>query len=74
MQALPPQWLDAVIDSVILKNDANAIARAVAHSDRFMAAIQQGIQNAKSAPPGMPGPTHAQFIREAIQEAVAATT
>lgn len=68
--ALAPHWLDSVIEGVIRENNPDAVARAIAHSDRFLGAIRDGIERARNAPPGMMGPTHAQYIRQAVQEAV----
>lgn len=70
LNMLRPHWLDDVIDSVIRENNANAVARAISHSPHFLKAIEKGIADAKHAKPGVPGPTHAQCVRMAVQEAV----
>lgn len=71
---LPPHWIDNVVESVIRENNAQAIARAVTHSPKFLAAIEEGIRNANAATPGKPGPSHAQYVRQAILEAIESRT
>jgi hypothetical protein len=78
---LSPQWLDGVIEAAIKNGyDANAIAGAIAHSPRFLKAIQEGIEGAKAedaakaANPKIMGASSAQKIRTAIQHAVAAAS
>ena len=68
---LSPHWLDDVIEGVLRESNANAIARAVSHSERFLAAVQEGIKRANAGVrPGVMGPSHAQYIRQAIVEAI----
>jgi hypothetical protein len=76
-----PQWLDGVIEAAIKNGyDGNAIAGAIAHSPRFMSAIQAGIesakaeQQAKEKDPALIGATPAQLIRAAIQREIAAVS
>ncbi len=69
--ALRPHWLDSVIDKVVRKDDANEIAKALAHSDRMQNAILDGIETANRSLEGMRGPSRAQHIRQAICAAIA---
>ncbi len=68
--AMKPTWLDNLIQAEIDKGDPTAIAQAIANSPRFLDAIKRGLANKPK--PGIIGPSHAQVIREAIKEAVAA--
>lgn len=65
-----PTWLDNVIQEEIDKGDATAIAQAIANSPRFVEAIKRGLANKPK--PGVMGPSHAQNVRKAVAEAVAA--
>lgn len=66
--ALPPHWLDSVIEKAIKSGDANTIARAIAGSTRFMAAIRLGLKN--KPVPGVMSGSHAQNIREELRKAM----
>jgi hypothetical protein len=67
---MKPTWLDGVIQKVIDKNDATAIAQAIANSPQLVDAIKKGLANKPE--PGVMGPSHAQNIRKAVVEALAA--
>lgn len=67
--ALPPHWLDDVIESALDTGDAEQIAAAIAHSEKFLDAIRVGLQ--KKPTPGVMAPTYAQNIRREIQQVIA---
>lgn len=66
--AMPPTWLDQVIQKVIDKGDPKAIAHVIADSPQFMDAIKRGLANK----PTGPGPTYAQVVAREVREAIAA--
>ena len=70
--ALPPTWLDEVIEKVIDKNDPAVIAQAIAHSPQFLDGIKKGL--AHKPKPGVMGPSHAQNVRKAVIDAVSAVS
>lgn len=65
-------WLDALIESVLRQNAPKAIARAIAQSDQFAAAVERGITAAKAG--GEIGPTRSKQIRESILAAINSPT
>lgn len=67
--ALPPHWLDSVIERAIRSGDASTIARAIANSTKFMAAVRRGLKN--KPVPGVMSGSHAQNIREEVRMAIA---
>ena len=70
VSALPPHWLDGDIAKVLRKNNASAIASAIAKNSRFVGAIQNGIAAAEAADPNAMGPSREQYIRQALVEAI----
>jgi len=54
-QAMPPTWLDQLIQKVIDKGDPKAIAQVIADSPQVMDAIKRGLANKPK--PGVAGPT-----------------
>jgi hypothetical protein len=72
---MPDHWLDSVIESVWRENNPQAIARAITHSDHLLRAISSGLAEAnKPKPPHWVGPTHAQFVRQAVVDALMANS
>jgi hypothetical protein len=72
-QHMPPHWLDDVIKDAVDSGDPEAIAQAVADSDRFQRAIKSGLE-ASNARPDVIGPGRAQYVRQAIIAAVESAT
>lgn len=79
MASMAPHWLDPVIEAAIKNGyDEHAIAGAIAHSQRFMKAVRDGIAAAKQgdankkANPKAIGDDAAQSIRAAVVNAVTA--
>lgn len=68
---LAPTWLDKVIETAMVKGDPKVVAQAIANSPQLIDAIKRGL--ADKPQPGVMGPSHAQKIRAAVQEALAAT-
>jgi hypothetical protein len=73
---MPPHWLDDVIADAIQESkpeeiDVQAVAAAIAGSNKFLAAIKDGVSRINTEP-GIVGPTPAQSIRSALIEAVSA--
>ena len=69
VSALPPHWLDEVIESVLATNSPAQIAQAIAKDERLLTAIEKGL---KSKPqPGIMGPSHAQIVRSSLQDVMA---
>jgi hypothetical protein len=67
--ALPPHFLDDVIEAVCDSNDPRKIAQAIANCPEVLNAIKQGLKY--SLPPGAVGASRAQEIRRLVQEAIA---
>jgi len=67
--ALPPHFLDDRIESKRETRDARQIAMAIATCPELIAAIEAGLEY--NPPPGMMGPSKAQYIRQKIQEIIA---
>ena len=75
--ALPPHWMDEVIDQVIASNDASQIAQAIANSPQLIDAITMGLiegrqQAAMEKQTGhmICGAGSSQMIRRKVQEAI----
>ena len=69
---MAPHWLDEVIERAMKSGKPEDVARAIATSDKMMAAIKHGM--AHKPKPGTIGPTPAQAIRSEVVEAVTAQT
>jgi hypothetical protein len=67
---MPPHWLDAVIDGALLGNSPETIARSIANSDKFLAAVRKGLREANQVIPGTVGPSSAQYVRQAVCEVI----
>ena len=70
VSALPPTWLDQVIETVIDKNDPKIIAQVIANSPQIVDAIKRGLANKPQ--PGIMGSSHAQNIAREVRDVVAA--
>ena len=66
--ALPPHWLDDVIQKAIASNDPKKIAQSIADSPRFLGAIRDGLKDKPDS--SIMGPSQAQTIREKVVKAV----
>ena len=67
--ALPPHFLDDRIEGKRETKNAFQIAVEIATSPEIIAAIEEGLEY--NPPPGMMGPSKAQYIRQKIQEIIA---
>jgi hypothetical protein len=68
---LKPHWIDEVISDAVNKGDADAVAYALAHSDRLRTAIKSAIESGNKMPKNVAGPSKAQHVRQAIVQAMA---
>jgi hypothetical protein len=67
-QALPPHWLDKVIEREINSQDPRQIAQAIADSTELLDAIREGLKN--KPPPGLAAPTWAQEVRRKVVDRI----
>jgi hypothetical protein len=65
-----PHWLDEVIEARWREHDPHAIASAIAHDEKLISAIRQGLKDARHLPEVQPGLNHAQCIRAAVLKAM----
>jgi hypothetical protein len=65
-----PHWLDEAIESSWRDHDPRSIATAISSDNRLIAAIRQGLEDARRLPERQPGLSHAQCIRNAVLEAM----
>ena len=63
---IEPHWLDEVIEASWREHDPRAIASAITHNERLIAAIRQRLDDARRLSEMQPGLSHAQCIRTAV--------